>query len=217
MKAGADSSRSRIRASSSIPLGFFGAVLGTLLRREPEAERKFTELSVRANTGLGVRSDRLHCSGVAQLPTTEPTRNHRTDQDLNEHATPPADRLPQGLPRRACRPPKSACPTRIGAERRGAPRRRRRARGRERDLVHLARAGPQHPGVGRRSRTHLRDAAHGAGRARIPVRARAASAGAADRGPLRRGEPTARTDAQGARSARARDDVALGRHRLESI
>jgi cation/acetate symporter len=37
----------------SIPLGFLGAVLGTLLKREPEAERKFTELSVRANTGLG--------------------------------------------------------------------------------------------------------------------------------------------------------------------
>ena len=37
----------------SIPLGFLGAVLGTLLTREPEAERKFTELSVRANTGLG--------------------------------------------------------------------------------------------------------------------------------------------------------------------
>jgi cation/acetate symporter len=37
----------------SIPLGFLGAVLGTYLRREPEAERKFAELSVRANTGLG--------------------------------------------------------------------------------------------------------------------------------------------------------------------
>jgi cation/acetate symporter len=34
-------------------LGFLGAVLGTLFTREPEAERKFTELSVRANTGLG--------------------------------------------------------------------------------------------------------------------------------------------------------------------
>src|SRR5215510_12733138 len=37
----------------SIPLGFLGAVIGTLLTREPSAERKFTELSVRANTGLG--------------------------------------------------------------------------------------------------------------------------------------------------------------------
>ncbi|MDT4895508.1 MAG: cation/acetate symporter [Acidobacteriota bacterium] len=37
----------------SIPLGFLGAVIGTLLGREPEAEAKFAELSVRANTGLG--------------------------------------------------------------------------------------------------------------------------------------------------------------------
>lgn len=38
----------------SIPLGFLGAMLGTLLgRREPAAEHKFTELQVRANTGIG--------------------------------------------------------------------------------------------------------------------------------------------------------------------
>ncbi len=37
----------------SIPLGFLGAFLGTLVRREPSAETKFLELSVRANTGLG--------------------------------------------------------------------------------------------------------------------------------------------------------------------
>jgi cation/acetate symporter len=37
----------------SIPLGFLGAFIGTLLRREPEAEARFAELSVRANTGLG--------------------------------------------------------------------------------------------------------------------------------------------------------------------
>jgi cation/acetate symporter len=37
----------------SIPLGFLGAVLGTLLTREPHAEEKFTELNVRATTGLG--------------------------------------------------------------------------------------------------------------------------------------------------------------------
>lgn len=37
----------------SIPLGFLGAVIGTLLRREPRAEERFAELSVRANTGLG--------------------------------------------------------------------------------------------------------------------------------------------------------------------
>ena len=37
----------------SIPLGFLGAFVGTFLKREPEAEAKFDELSVRANTGLG--------------------------------------------------------------------------------------------------------------------------------------------------------------------
>ncbi len=37
----------------SIPLGFLGAILGTLLTREPEAAAKYTELLVRANTGLG--------------------------------------------------------------------------------------------------------------------------------------------------------------------
>jgi cation/acetate symporter len=44
----------------SIPLGFLGAVIGTLLRREPRAERKFTELSVRANTGLGAERASAH-------------------------------------------------------------------------------------------------------------------------------------------------------------
>jgi cation/acetate symporter len=37
----------------SIPLGFLGAILGTLIRREPEAEEKYDELLVRASTGLG--------------------------------------------------------------------------------------------------------------------------------------------------------------------
>jgi len=37
----------------SIPLGFLGAVLGTLSRREPKSEARFAELLVRANTGLG--------------------------------------------------------------------------------------------------------------------------------------------------------------------
>ena len=37
----------------SIPLGFLAAVIGSLLSREPAAEEKFYELSVRANTGLG--------------------------------------------------------------------------------------------------------------------------------------------------------------------
>jgi cation/acetate symporter len=37
----------------SIPLGFLGAIVGTLLKRELAAEAKFAELTVRANTGLG--------------------------------------------------------------------------------------------------------------------------------------------------------------------
>jgi cation/acetate symporter len=37
----------------SVPLGFAAAVLGTLLGREPEAEAAYSELNVRANTGLG--------------------------------------------------------------------------------------------------------------------------------------------------------------------
>jgi cation/acetate symporter len=44
----------------SIPIGFLGAVLGTLLGREPEAERRFTEMTVRANTGLGAERPIAH-------------------------------------------------------------------------------------------------------------------------------------------------------------
>jgi cation/acetate symporter len=44
----------------SIPLGFLGAALGALTGREPEAEAKFTELNVRANTGLGAEKAGAH-------------------------------------------------------------------------------------------------------------------------------------------------------------
>ncbi|HVY64821.1 MAG TPA: hypothetical protein VHH11_08370 [Gammaproteobacteria bacterium] len=44
----------------SIPLGFLGAVLGTLLTRDPQAEQNFTEFSVRANTGLGAERAGSH-------------------------------------------------------------------------------------------------------------------------------------------------------------
>ena len=37
----------------SIPLGFIGCFLGTMLAREPAAEAKFPELRVRSETGLG--------------------------------------------------------------------------------------------------------------------------------------------------------------------
>lgn len=44
----------------SIPLGFLGAWLGTLTTREQAAEDKFTELEVRANTGLGAEKATAH-------------------------------------------------------------------------------------------------------------------------------------------------------------
>jgi cation/acetate symporter len=37
----------------SIPLGFIGAILGTLLARDRESEGMFDQLQVRATTGLG--------------------------------------------------------------------------------------------------------------------------------------------------------------------
>jgi cation/acetate symporter len=45
----------------SIPIGFAGAILGTLLTaRDKAAEHKFTELEVRANTGLGAEKAHAH-------------------------------------------------------------------------------------------------------------------------------------------------------------
>ena len=45
----------------SIPLGFLGAVLGTLFTRaQPGAEAAFAELSVRANTGIGAERASAH-------------------------------------------------------------------------------------------------------------------------------------------------------------
>ncbi|MBS1810187.1 MAG: cation/acetate symporter ActP [Acidobacteria bacterium] len=44
----------------SIPLGFLGAIIGTLLSREPEAEAKYDELNVRANTGIGAEKATSH-------------------------------------------------------------------------------------------------------------------------------------------------------------
>ena len=40
----------------SIPLGFIGCFLGTMLAREPSAEAKFDELYVRSETGLGAET-----------------------------------------------------------------------------------------------------------------------------------------------------------------
>src|SRR5579872_5747488 len=44
----------------SIPLGFIGAFLGTLLSQEPQAAVKFNELLVRSNTGLGSEKATAH-------------------------------------------------------------------------------------------------------------------------------------------------------------
>jgi cation/acetate symporter len=40
----------------SIPVGLAGAVLGTLLSRDPESEAMFDQLQVRATTGLGAEA-----------------------------------------------------------------------------------------------------------------------------------------------------------------
>jgi cation/acetate symporter len=44
----------------SIPLGFLGSWIGTLMSREPRAEAKYAELLVRANTGLGAEKPTPH-------------------------------------------------------------------------------------------------------------------------------------------------------------
>ncbi len=44
----------------SIPLGFLGAILGTLFSSEPTSQEKFNELLVRSNTGLGAEKATAH-------------------------------------------------------------------------------------------------------------------------------------------------------------
>ncbi len=44
----------------SIPLGFLAAIIGSLMKPEPEAEAKFIELKVRAHTGLGAEKATAH-------------------------------------------------------------------------------------------------------------------------------------------------------------
>jgi cation/acetate symporter len=44
----------------SVPLGFLGAIIGTLLTKEPSAEEKYNELLVRSNTGLGAEKAVAH-------------------------------------------------------------------------------------------------------------------------------------------------------------
>jgi len=44
----------------SIPLGFLGCYLGTVLSRERSYERSYHELNVRAETGLGAETAVVH-------------------------------------------------------------------------------------------------------------------------------------------------------------
>jgi cation/acetate symporter len=44
----------------SVPLGFLGAIVGTLLSQERTSDSKFNELMVRANTGLGAEQSIAH-------------------------------------------------------------------------------------------------------------------------------------------------------------
>jgi len=44
----------------SIPLGFVGAIVGTLISHEPTSISKFNELLVRSNTGLGAEKASVH-------------------------------------------------------------------------------------------------------------------------------------------------------------
>jgi cation/acetate symporter len=44
----------------SIPFGFLMSYLGSIVSSEPTAEAMFTELSVRANTGLGAEKASSH-------------------------------------------------------------------------------------------------------------------------------------------------------------
>ena len=44
----------------SIPLGFIGAIIGTLISSEPTSQERFNELLVRSNTGLGAEKATAH-------------------------------------------------------------------------------------------------------------------------------------------------------------
>lgn len=45
---------------ASVPLGFFAAIAASLFSKEPEAESKFSELTVRAHTGIGAERAVAH-------------------------------------------------------------------------------------------------------------------------------------------------------------
>ena len=60
----------------SIPLGFIGCWLGTMLSSEPAAERKFDELYVRSETAIGAEG----ATGQARRRARPHRRGHRGDQ-----------------------------------------------------------------------------------------------------------------------------------------
>ena len=63
----------------SVPLGFLGCILGTLLTREEDkAERGFDELYVRSETGLGAEVP-IEGAGLSPRPTLAPSSGRRGD------------------------------------------------------------------------------------------------------------------------------------------
>jgi cation/acetate symporter len=62
----------------SIPLGFIGCWLGTMLSSEPAAERRFDELYVRSETGLGAELG----TGLTLTGRTNGARAHEEEREL---------------------------------------------------------------------------------------------------------------------------------------
>jgi cation/acetate symporter len=81
----------------SIPLGFIGCFLGTMLAREPAAEARFDELYVRSETGLGAEAatdltltgrrgrSRAAAAATTTIPASRPFR-YNLAQGLREGA-----------------------------------------------------------------------------------------------------------------------------------
>ena len=83
----------------SIPLGFIGCWVGTMLAREPAAERKFSELYVRSETGLGAE-------GGPGLSAQRRARPHGCRHGGHERAA-AARRSTPAWRGAACAPPRS--------------------------------------------------------------------------------------------------------------
>src|SRR5690606_22877986 len=98
---------------------------------------------------------------------------------------------------------------------RAAARGCRGARGGQRHLVYVARAGARYPGLGLRARADLVDAPALSGRARVSVRPRAAPPGTAVELARRRGDAGDAADARCDRRPGDRDDREMGCRRVE--